>query len=306
MRTPVTIAAIALSLVAAATLAADPPKILTGADAFGDWHADTPGTLRKITVADLPAPFATGSARESARVVAPPRGAHLATLPRFSAAVFADHLDHPRQIRVAPNGDIFVAESRADRIRLLRAPEGAGKLAQNEVFATKLDSPFGIAFWPPGSDPRYVYVANTTSIVRFPYKSGDLKASGPAETIVSELAQSGGHWTRDIVFSSDGKTMFVSVGSGSNDAEGMPRNPPGDWVASHPLGAAWDSEAGRADVLAFDPEGKNRRIYATGLRNCVSLALAPKTGEPWCAVNERDGLGDNLPPDYLTRVRQGG
>ena len=180
------------------------------------------GTVLEITPGYLTATFATGSARETARVVAPLSGAHLATLPGFSAAIFADRLDHPRQLRVAPNGDIFVAESRADRVRVLRTAVGGEKTAQNEVFASGLVAPFGIAFWPPGPDPQYLYVANTTSVVRFSYKSGDLKAAAPPETIVPELAQSGGHWTRDIAFSPDGKTMFVSVGSGSNDAEGMP------------------------------------------------------------------------------------
>jgi glucose/arabinose dehydrogenase len=283
--------------------ATDPPRVLTGDSAYGDWKQDAPGLNRKITAADLPAPFATGSTRESAHIVRPPADAHLATLPDFSASVFADRLEHPREIRVAPNGDIFVAESRADRIRVLR---GTDKAEQNEIFASDLDSPFGIAFYPPGPDPQYVYVANTNSIVRFPYKNGDLKAGGPPETIVPSLVDSGGgHWTRDIVFSPDGKNMFVSVGSGSNDAEGMPKTPPDGWEGSHPLGSAWGSEAGRADVLEFGPDGRNGRIFATGIRNCVSLALEPRTDDLWCATNERDGLGDNLPPDYATRVREG-
>jgi glucose/arabinose dehydrogenase len=296
-----------LCAVAALAVAADPPKILSGQAAFGDWKADAPGTLRKITAADLPPPFATGSARESARVISPPAGARLATLPGFAVTLFADHLRNPREIRVAPNGDIFVAESRDDRVRVLRPADGGGKVEQNEIFASGLDSPFGIAFYPPGPDPRFVYVANTTSIVRFPYKNGDLKASGPPETVVPDLVDSGaGHWTRDIVFSPDGKRMFVSVGSGSNDAEGMPKTAPDGWAAAHALGATWGNETGRADVLVFDPQGQGRQVYASGIRNCVTLALDPKTGDPWCATNERDGLGDNLPPDYLTRVREGG
>jgi glucose/arabinose dehydrogenase len=100
--------------------------------------------------------------------------------------------------------------------------------------------------------------------------------------------------------------MFVSVGSGSNDAEGLSKRPPAGWVASYPLGAAWGSEAGRANVLEFDPDGRNRRVFATGIRNCVSMAIEPETGNLWCATNESDGLGDNLPPDYATRVREGG
>jgi glucose/arabinose dehydrogenase len=306
VRASIMIAGLACIAATAAAFAADPPQMLTSAAAYGDWKQDAPGVIRKITPADLPAPYATGSTRETASIVKPPDGAHLATLPGFSAIIFADHLQNPREIRVAPNGDIFVAESRADRIRVLRADE-KGKVTENEIFADGLDSPFGIAFYPPGPDPQYVYVANTTSVVRFPYKNGDLKAGGPPETIVASLVDSGaGHWTRDIVFSPDGKQMFVSVGSGSNDAEGMSKTPPEDWVTSHPLGAAWGSEAGRADVLEFDPDGHNGRIFATGIRNCVSMALEPKTGDLWCATNERDGLGDNLPPDYVTRVREGG
>lgn len=294
---------LAVIVVAGLAIAADPPRVLTGGAAYGDWRQDAPGVVREIAASDLPPPFATGSVREGARVVSPPAGAHLATLPGFSATVFAEHLQNPRQIRVAPNGDIFVAESRADRIRVLR---GTDKAEQSQIFASGLDSPFGIAFYPPGTDPRYVYVANTTSVVRFPYRNGDLKAAGPAETVVPRLvASGGGHWTRDIVFTPDGKRMLVSVGSASNDAEGMPKTPPEGWIATHPPGAAWGSEAGRADVLEFDPDGHTGRFFATGIRNCVSLAIAPQTGDPWCATNERDGLGDNLPPDYLTRVRAG-
>ena len=290
----------------AAVLAADE---LTGPAAYGDWKADAPGLRRKITAADLPAPFATPAVRETARIVAQPAGARLSAPPGFSVALFADHLEAPRAIRVAPNGDLFVAESRAGRVRVLRAADGATKPEQSEIFASGLDQPFGIAFYPPGPDPQFVYVANTGSVVRFPYKSGDLKASGPAEAIVPNLVESGGgHWTRDVAFSPDGKRMFVSVGSGSNDAENMPHWDAGqvkDWEAAHGLGAAWGNEAGRADVLVFDPQGQDRRVFASGIRNCVGLAIEPKTDDLWCSTNERDGLGDNLPPDYLTRVREG-
>jgi glucose/arabinose dehydrogenase len=244
--------------------------------------------------------------RETAVIVKPPADAQPSVPQGFSISLFADHLQAPREIRVAPNGDIFVAESRAGQIRVLRAADGAGKATQSEVFASGLDEPFGIAFYPPGPEPQFVYVANTNSVVRFPYKSGDLKASGAPETIVPQLAESGGgHWTRDVVFSADGKRMFVSVGSGSNDAEGIGKTAPEGWEASHPLGAAWSGETGRADVLVFDPQGQNRQIFATGIRNCVTMAIEPHTNDLWCSTNERDGLGDNLPPDYLTRVREG-
>ena len=296
----------AIGLGAVAAIAADE---LIGQAAYGDWRADVPDVLRKITAADLPGPFATPAVRETAVVVKPPANARLSVPPGFSASLFAGRLQWPREIKVAPNGDIFVAESRADRIRVLRAADGAAKAERSEVFASGLDSPFGIAFYPPGPSPQFVYVANTNSIVRFPYKNGDLTASGPSETIVPGLTESGGgHWTRDIVFSPDGKRMFVSVGSGSNDAESMPKRDAAqikEWEAKNGLGAAWGGEAGRADVLVFDPQGQGRKIVATGIRNCVTLAIEPKTGDPWCATNERDGLGDNLPPDYLTRVREG-
>jgi hypothetical protein len=230
--------------------------------------------------------------------------------PGFAVDLFAQGLSKPRVVRVAPNGDIFVAESGAGRVRVFRAADGAATPSTSEVFAANLNRPFGIAFYPPGPDPQFVYVGMPDSIVRFPYRNGDLKARGPAETIVPTLAGTGsGHWTRDIAFSADGKRMFVAVGSGSNDGEGMPRwtaDQIKPWEAQHGLGAAWGYEADRADVLVFDPQGQGRRVFASGIRNCVGLAVEPKTGDVWCSTNERDGLGDNLPPDYLTRVREGG
>jgi glucose/arabinose dehydrogenase len=299
----VAVAAAVLCSAAVMSFAADE---LTGAVAFGDWHADGPGVRRKITVADLPQPYATASVREGPSIVRQPAAAQLSVPSGFSITLFAEHLRAPREIRTAPNGDIFIAESRAGQLRVLRAADGATKADQSEVFASGLDVPFGIAFYPPGPNPQFVYVANTNSIVRFAYKNGDLKASGNAETVVPQLVEgTSGHWTRDIVFSPDGKRMFVSVGSGSNDAESMPKSTPEGWAAQQPLGAAWGYETGRADVLVFDPDGQNKRVFATGLRNCVTMAVEPKTDNLWCSTNERDGLGDNLPPDYLTRVREG-
>jgi len=169
-----------------------------------------------------------------------------------------------------------------------------GKPEVNEVFAADLNRPFGIAFYPLGSEPKYVYVGNTDSVVRFPYKSGDTKASGQAETVVKDIPSGnesvggGGHWTRDLEFSPDGKTLYVSVGSRSNADDDD------------------KSEARRATILAFDPDGKNERVFASGIRNPVGLATHPKTGQLWTSVNERDGLGDNLAPDYITHVEEGG
>ena len=207
----------------------------------------------------------------------------------------------------APRRTAIYSSPRARRGASACCGPTAAAAAQSTVFASGLTYPFGIAFYPPGPDPQWVYVGDTDAVIRFPYRNGDTTARGAAETVVPHLPV-GGHHTRDVVFSPDGKTMYVSVGSGSNVAEDMEKLS-GDelhqFVASHPLGATWGRETGRADVLAFDPDGKNERIFATGIRNCVGMAIAPGTDTVWCSTNERDGLGDNVPPDYITRVRQG-
>jgi glucose/arabinose dehydrogenase len=209
---------------------------------------------------------------------------------------------------VAPNGDTVLAESGAGRIRVFRGPGGPPSRIQNSVFADGLSLPYGIAFWPPGPDPHFVYVAETSRVVRFPYRSGDLHAAGPAQEVVPNLPSGGDHWTRDLAFSPDGQRMFVSVGSASNAGTEMRAKDQADaraWDAAHGLGAAWDDEEYRADVLVFDPEGHGARVFATGLRNCSGEAISPADGVLWCATNERDGLGDNLPPDFATSVREG-
>lgn len=272
----------------------------------GDWRTDAPGVVHKITTADMPAPLATAPAASPA-AVAPPRPATgLRTLPGFTVAAFAT-LDRPRQIRVAPNGDIFVAETEAGQLSILRTAPGAPTPSVKQVFATGLDGPFGMAFYPLGPNPTWIYVANNNSVVRFAYQAGDLTARGAPQTVVAKIAAStGGHTTRDLAFTADGATMLVSVGSGSNIADGMASKTAQElavWNSAHASGAAWGRETDRADVLAFNPQGGDRSVFATGLRNCVSLAINPARGEPWCVVNERDMLGDDLPPDYATRVR---
>jgi len=298
MRLPALAVLVAACLATAAS--ADPVR--SGSAAFGDWRADAPGVTRRITSADLPAPYASHSAARAPSYVMRPAGAAPHVPPGFVATLFAAGFEQPRTLRVAPNGDIFLAESGAGNIRVLRAPDGATKPTVVVTFATNLTLPFGIAFWPPGPSPRFVYVAETNRVVRYPYAAGDLKARGPAQTVVSRLPEGGTHWTRDIVFSADGKRMFVSVGSSENLATGLRGAPP----SGLPLGAAWGEDADRADILSFDPEGHDQRIFATGLRNCSAEAIQPGTGTLWCAVNERDGLGDDLPPDYVTAVRDGG
>jgi glucose/arabinose dehydrogenase len=249
----------------------------------GDWHDDAPGISHHIIPQSMPPPFATHSAARPPAVVARPAGALPRVPPGFAVDEYASGFDYPRTMRVAPNGDVFLAESGSGRIRVMRAADGAKHPTGTTVFASNLPQPFGIDFWPPGPDPHFVYIALTNEVVRFPYEPGDLRARGPAQVVVPDLPP-GGHWTRDLVFSRDGGTMFVSVGSASN-------------VGTY-------DEAERADVLAFDPNGGKRRVFATGLRNCSAEAIAP-SGALWCAVNERDGIGDNLPPDFATSVREG-
>lgn len=261
---------------------------------FDDYRDDRPGDVHRITLADLPAPFATESAMNQARLVPRPEGALPKAPAGYTVSQFASGLENPRLIRVAPNGDLFVAESRPGRVSVLRAKRSAAETETREVFASGLNRPFGIAFYPLGPNPQYVYIGNTNAVVRYPYVNGDLKARGPQEIVVPDLPaggnlRGGGHWTRDIAFSRDGKKMFVSVGSHTNvdDPDTSP------------------AEAGRATILEFNPDGSGRRIYVSGIRNAVGLAVHPHTGELWASVNERDGLGDDLVPDYITSVKDG-
>jgi glucose/arabinose dehydrogenase/mono/diheme cytochrome c family protein len=269
--------------------------VTTGAKApppnapFTDYRFEKPGNIRKITVKDLPAPLATSSAGNGPKLVPRPKDAWPKVLPGFRVELYASGLDDPRLIRTAPNGDVFVAQSQTGDIQVFRGITADGKPAQTEMFAAGLNRPFGINFYPPGPDPKWIYIGNTDSVVRFPYRNGDLKARGPAEHI-ADLPGNQGHWTRDIQFTADGKKMFVSVGSASNvdDADTTP------------------AEKNRADVLEFNPDGSGMRIYASGIRNCVGMAINSKTGELLCSTNERDSLGDNLVPDYITHVQEGG
>jgi hypothetical protein len=310
MRSPSNCPINGLALLSAVTVVA--PALaqsgpLVGTAAFGDWRADRPGVSRLIKPDDLPKPGATRSATNFAHVVPRPPTAMPQVPAGFQINLFAAGLSGPRQMRVSPNGDIFVAETRAGRIRVLRSPDGSAKPTTNEIYASGLNQPFGIAFFPNGDSPQWIYVADTDGVVRFPYHPGDIKAAAKPTIVVAQLPHGYGHSTRDIVFTKDDKRMLISVGSESNDAEGMARPPGGlpSWSDKQPLGAAWGSETDRADVLAFDPDGKRLGVFATGIRNCVGLAVHPATGDAYCSTNERDGLGDNLVPDYVTRVREG-
>lgn len=269
-------------------------KTLTGQGALGDWTTDAPGVRRRVTLADLPKPYGTSSIINPPRLVKRPPNAWPQVPAGFKVEEFLTGLENPRLIRTAPNGDIFLAESRPGRIRVLRAASGVGRPDLNEVFVSGLDRPFGIAFYPLGPNPQFVYVANTGAVLRFPYRNGDLKARGAGEVIVPDIPgggqlRGGGHWTRDLALSLDGRKMFVSVGSRSNVYENPNEN-----------------EERRAAILEYNPDGTGFRLYATGIRNAVGIAIHPQTGELWASVNERDGLGDDLVPDYITRVKEGG
>lgn len=269
---------------AAGTVNAPPPQA-----PFTDFRYEKPGTVRKITVQDLPAPYATQSAGNPPQVVARPADAWPKAPDGFKVELYASGLDNPRLMRTAPNGDIFVAETDPGKILVFRGMTADGKPEQTSTFATGLNKPFGINFYPPGPDPQWIYIGNTGSVVRIPYHNGDLKATGAPQHL-DDLPAGGGHSTRDIQFSPDGKTMYVSVGSHSNV----------DDPDTHP------AEKDRADILAFRPDGSDMHIFAYGIRNPVGLAIDPETGQLWCSVNERDALGNNLVPDYITHVQPGG
>jgi glucose/arabinose dehydrogenase len=264
-------------------------ELRTGRDAMGDWTSDAPGVRRRITPADMPPPNATESVENSAKKVER-KPSEMPRVPSgFRVELFASGLSNPRMARVAPNGDLFVVESSANRVRVFSKDARDG--ATSSIFASGLNQPFGIAFHPR-TDPRWVYVANTDSIVRFPYAAGDAVARGQAQLIFGGISgggllPGGGHWTRDIVFSNDGSKLYVSIGSRTN-------------VSDDPR------EATRARILELTPEGRNDRVYAWGVRNAVGLAVHPSTGELWASVNERDELGDDLVPDYITHVEDGG
>jgi glucose/arabinose dehydrogenase len=286
--------AAALSIAVQLEAAAESGTLLTGKAAMGDWRTDTPGVRRKITVQDLPSPSSNVLAINPPRVARQPPDAQPQVLPGFKIELYASGFRNPRFLLAAPNGDTFVVESRANQIKVLRDTSGDAKPDVTEIFAEgSLNKPFGIAFYPPGDDPQFLYVANTDGILRFPYRNGDLKARGPAEELGAHLSggaahlRGGGHWTRDIVFSPDGKKMYVSIGSRSNDSDNT-------------------AEADRARIFEFNPHGTDRKVYAWGIRNAVGIAFRPGGNELWMSTNERDELGEDLPPDYISSVRPGG
>jgi glucose/arabinose dehydrogenase len=281
------------SITASTGAAAETGTLLTGKAAMGDWTNDAPGVRRKITVQDLPPPSSNALSINLARVAQRPADARLQVPAGFKIDLYADGFRDPRFLLTAPNGDIFVVESRANRIKALRNGKDSGKSHVVETFVEQgLNKPFGIAFYPPGSDPQFLYVANTDGIIRFPYRNGDLKARGPAQQLAAHLSpggllRGGGHWTRDIVFSPDGKKMYVSIGSRSNVSDKA-------------------TEENRARIFEFNPDGTGQKVFAWGIRNAVGIAFRPGTNELWMSTNERDEIGEDLPPDYISSVKPGG
>jgi glucose/arabinose dehydrogenase len=229
---------------------------------------------------ELPAPFATKSAGNAPEVSKPPKG-FLPTVPNgFQVNVFATGFKSPRFLTTAPNGDIFVADSGAGKIYVLRDPQHTGGAQEREEFAAGVDQPFGIVF-----HEGFVYVGATDAVLRFPYDAKTSKRTAEPVKLL-DLPKGGAHWTRDVAFTADGRHLLVTVGSNSNNSTG--------------------EDARRAAITICDPDGKNARLYATGLRNPVTALVNPQTGTVWTTVNERDGLGDDLPPDYFTAVQDGG
>src|SRR5579863_459983 len=267
---------------------------------FTDFKGEAPGNVHHITATDLPDPYATMSAAVFSRPV--PRGDMWPKAPEgFKVELYAESLKGedgkpiaPRTIITAPNGDMFVAAQNQGEVLAFRTgPDG--KMQSMQVFASKLNLPFGLAFYPPGPDPKYLYVGDTNAIIRFPYAKGDMKATAAPETVVGDIPAGPNHFSRGVAFSLDGKKMYISVGSHTNVTD----------IDTD------TSEFHRADILVADAnslnqDGKTIDVYASGIRNGSGLTLNPTTGELWTSTNERDELGDNIPPDYITHVQPGG
>ena len=228
----------------------------------------------------LPKPYHTSSAGNPPRVIERPANARLIVPEGFRVALWATGFEDPRNLVLAPNGDVFVADSNGTKIHVLRDTNHDGRPDVRHVFAEGLNRPFGLAF-----RGNHLFVGNTDAIVRFDYKAGQTAASGDPVTI-AKLPR-GGHATRNVLFNRDGSKMYVAVGSDSNV----------DDETADPL---------RAAITEFNPDGTGKRTFASGLRNPIGLAWNPADRSLWTVVNERDGLGDDLVPDFATEVRPGG
>jgi glucose/arabinose dehydrogenase len=240
-----------------------------------------PGERVRVAPADLPHPFATPSVSRAPQVVARPADARLTVPAGFSASLFADRLGHARNLAVAPNGDVFLAETDEGVITRLIDPGGTAPSSERTTFASGLRLPHGLAFRDGA-----LFVGDVDAVWRFAYAPGQKTASGRPERVTEpgEMGQTYGHWTRTLAFAADGK-LYAAIGSVSNLAE-----------ESEPF----------ASIRVFESGAARGKSFATGLRNPVGIAFRPGTGDLYAVVNERDGLGDDLVPDYLTHVVAGG
>jgi len=250
-----------------------------------------PNTIVKTAVGDLtlPPPYATESKTNNSKVIDWPEGKTPTAPAGFTVTKFANGFENPRWTYIAPNNDIFVVESGTrgskNQITVLRDKDKDGKFETREVFIKDLNKPFGMLVLKD-----FFYIANTDGLYRYPYKNNPLKLETQGTKIL-ELPAGGynNHWTRNIIANPEGTKIYVSVGSGSNVGEnGM------------------DKEVRRADILEINPDGTGEKIYAAGLRNPVGMDWNPANKELWTAVNERDELGDDLVPDYVTSVKRDG
>ena len=236
-----------------------------------------------IKPSDLPPPNPAEDAVNPPRVIPRPADAKLIMPPGFSADTFAEgDFREPRWMALAPNGDVFLSDSRAGKIIVLRDANKDGVAEQRFTFVERMKQPFGMAFWK-----NYLYIGNTDAVIRFTYKPGQTAAEGTPEKI-ADLPGKGyrEHWTRNVLFSPDGKKMYVTVGSETNVS-----------VEPEPM---------RAAIVEFNPDGTGKRIFASGTRNPIGLAWLPGSRTLWAAVQERDRLGDDLVPDYVTEIKDGG
>ncbi|PKA99181.1 hypothetical protein B0O79_2881 [Flavobacteriaceae bacterium MAR_2009_75] len=238
---------------------------------------------------ELAAPFSSEPVTKQSKVIGWEGDKKPVAPQGFTVTKFADELKHPRWTYIAPNDDIFVAESdtknSADQITLLRDTNSDGEVDERHIFADGLNQNFGMLVLN-----GYFYVANTDGLYRYPYKEGQIKLEGEGEKIV-ELSASGynNHWTRNIITNKEGTKIYISVGSASNVGDqGM------------------EKEERRANILEVNPDGSGEIVYADGLRNPVGMDWNPITGDLWTAVNERDKIGNDLVPDYITSVQKGG
>jgi glucose/arabinose dehydrogenase len=267
--------AIVSSFVATALLLAPIPARAQFAD-------QAPGQRFQIDPNQLPKPYATDSADNVAEVVARPANPEFRLPPGFSVNEFAGGLHDPRWLAVAPNGDVFLTLPEAGKVVVLRDADGDGKAELVTDFAGGFDRPHGLAF-----HEGYLYVADVNRVWRIAWQAGDTKARARPEpvTMGGVFGAPEGHWTRNIAFSPDGRRFAVTVGAASNIGEDPP---------------------GRATLQSFAANGMDQKTLASGLRNPVGIAYRPGSDDLYVVVNERDGMGDGLVPDYLTRIRPGG